>query len=266
MPLYVVKASIKPRAIHVFCQDMEPNHSNYVGKHQFSGGTPYTGAPSKAAKARLLSSIDYLIYTAKWKTVFVKKTATKFRYKVNFITLTLPSAQIHNDKEIIKTILTPFLEAWQKRRVGLLYVWKAEVQDNGNIHFHILSNSFYHYLRLKRDWNRAVNKLGYVDRSTSADPNSTDVHALGGKKDLGLYLASYMSKKDIYKKSLKRYHKRYGKRLLSTKSNSFLLPKNYLKNIKRKLDCRTWSASAALKGIKVIVDKNTKEVAWRMVD
>lgn len=265
MSFYVVKASIKPRAIHIFCQDMEPR--NYSGDYsqQFKGATPYTGAASKASKARLLSSIDYLLYTAKYKTVHVKKTQTKFRYKVNFITLTLPSIQEHTDKEIIKTVFTPFMEAWQKRRIGLLYVWKAEVQDNGNLHFHVISNSFYHYLKLRRDWNRAVNKLGYCDRSSSPDPNSTDVHAIAGKKDLGMYLASYMSKKDIYKKPLKRYHKMYDKRHLRTKDTSCKLPKNYFSMIKRSLNCRTWSASAVLKGIKTIVDQDDKQHAWRMV-
>lgn len=264
--VFITRAAIKPRAIHVFNQCMTRGlfgRSNIINMQM---APKYQGNASKKSKARLLAAVDFLLYTAKWKTVFVKKTETNFRYKVNFITLTLPSAQKHTDGEIIKKVFTPFMEAWQKRRTGLLYVWKAEVQDNGNLHFHVIANSFYHFKKLQNDWNKAIDKLDYCKNSSSENPNSTDVHAISGKKDLGLYLASYMSKKDIYKKPLKRYFKIYGKYHKGADITKCDLPKNYFKNIKRKLTCRTWSASKPLLGIKIIEEYNPKQISWKMLD
>lgn len=217
-----------------------------------------SGLSFKAGR-NLKDVIDTLLCFASWKTVFVKSTQSYFRYKVNFITLTLPSKQIHTDKEVIKECFNRFMRAWRKRRKGLLYIWKAEVQDNGNIHFHITSNAFYHYRKLRRDWNKHINRLGYVDRSTTTDPNSTDVHSVKNIKNLGAYLSSYYLKKDLYTSTLKRYFRRFGSRLKRSKLEVCVLPKNYFAYIKRKLDCQIWNCSLILKKCKLNVDYYDKE-------
>ena len=206
---------------------------------------------SKKAGRRLKDCIDTLLFFATWKTVFVKSTKSYFRYKVNFITLTLPSKQVHTDKEIISNCLVPFLHAWRRRRRGLLYIWKAEVQDNGNIHFHITSNAFYHHRKLRAHWNRYVNRLGYVDRAVVDNPNSTDVHSVKNIKNLGAYLSSYYLKKDTYNKVLKRYHKLHGKNLKKQDRAVTVLPRNYFNHVKRQLNCKVWDASSAIKKAKM---------------
>ena len=212
------------------------------------------------------TALDILIYTATFKTVFVRKTEQFFRYKINFITLTLPSAQQHTDKEIISKIFSPFMEAWAKRSPGLLYVYKIETQDNGNLHFHVVTNTFYHYQKLRADWNRATEKLGYVSRSGIEDPNSTDVHALSNKGDIANYLTSYMSKKDLYSKKLKRWLQVYKNKLADKAREIVQLPKNYFKNIKRKVTSNAWSASKILLNFKATSIYNDKEVSWRMLN
>lgn len=219
---------------------------------------------SKVTRKRLVLAINTLIDTAQWKTVFVASNQTYFRYKVNFITLTLPSPQVHTDKQIVTECLSKFLEAWQKRRKGLLYVWKAETQDNGNLHFHITSNAFYHWKKLQTDWNRYINKLGYVDRSKSDTPNSTDVHSVSKIKNLSAYLTSYVAKKDLYTKSLKRYHKIYGKYHLQNKEIVCNLPRNYFKRLKRKVTCPLWSSSKILLKAKISIHRNDPAIQQDM--
>ena len=246
MSFFSTHASIRPKSIVVY--------SKWNGGRRFNKSplTPPTsfnytkGLLSYQSTKRLKKALELLIYTAKYKTVFVKSTNSYFRYKLNFVTLTLPSKQIHTDRQIVKDCLSPFLEAWQKGRKGFLYVWKAEVQDNGNLHFHITTNSFIHYEKLRKRWNKAVEKLGYVTRSSLQNPNSTDVHAVQNKSNLASYLASYMSKKDLYTKALKRYHSIFDKYHKESLNVSIQLPKNYFLHIKRKLDCRSWSASKVL--------------------
>jgi len=83
-----------------------------------------------------------------------------------FITLTLPFEQYHEDKEITKTILGTFFD--KCRKIGILsnYVWRAEKQMNGNIHYHILSDTFVSYSLIYRLWKIALNSLGYVKKYT----------------------------------------------------------------------------------------------------
>jgi hypothetical protein len=153
---------------------------------------------------------------------------------------------VHTDNEIANGILKPFLRWWRDRNPALLYVWKAEVQDNGNIHFHVTSNSFIHHEVLRRHWNKKCELLKYTSRSRSTNPNSTDVHAVKNVRNLASYLCAYITKKDLYTKPLKRYHKRYGKALLADTSEVFHLPKNYLLGLKREVKCKIWDASKLL--------------------
>lgn len=221
---------------------------------------------SKKSRSRMRTALDILIYTAKYKTVFVRSSGEHFRYKINFITLTLPSAQQHSDKEIISKVFSPFMEAWAKRSPGLLYVYKIEVQDNGNLHFHVVTNTFYHYEKLRSDWNKACEKLGYVTRSGRENPNSTDVHALSNKGDIANYLTSYMSKKDLYKKPLKRWLQLYKKQLADTAREVVPLPARYFEMIKRKVTSNSWNASKLLLNFKVTSVFDRSQVAWRMLE
>lgn len=256
--LFLPSVSISSRSVVLY--------DSYQGERRTSSKVfnPYLRSKantiSKVTRKRLVLAINTLIDTAKYKTVFVAATQTYFRYKINFITLTLPSVQIHTDSQIVKECLSKFLEAWSKRRKGLLYVWKAETQDNGNLHFHITSNAFYHWKKLQTDWNRYINKLGYVDRAKSDTPNSTDVHSVSNVKNLSAYLASYVGKKDLYQKVLKRYHKIYDKYHKISTSPVCKLPKNYFKKLKRKVTCPLWSASKVLLKSKISIHRNHPDI------
>ena len=80
-----------------------------------------------------------------------------------FITLTLPSEQIGTDTETTKEVLGTFLD--RCRKVGLLsnYVWRAEKQNNGNIHYHLLTDTYASYSMLRNLWFISLRKAGYID-------------------------------------------------------------------------------------------------------
>lgn len=240
---------------------MSVSPSRFVVYSRIMTDKPRSGSPKKSgailrqhvnglsykAAMRMRQAIEALVYTSVIRKVYYKMEHRYFDFKVNFITLTLPSVQCHSDSVIVNKILSPFLMRWKKEQPSLLYVWKAEVQDNGNIHFHITSNMFYHHRLLLTHWLKYVDRLGYVARSGLERPNATDVHAIHKVNNIAAYLTSYVTKKDLYKKVLKRYHRRYGKVLRSDKSPFFTLPKNYFSFIKRKLSCVLWSCSKELK-------------------
>lgn len=150
------------------------------------------------AKRKIDKAIKYLIYMAHDKEVYSTKTKKRFTYKVGFITLTLSSAQIHTDKEIQDQLLHQFLVECKTKWKVSRYVWKAEYQRNGNIHFHILVDRYIPYQELRNCWNRIQNKLGYIDRAIYKNPsynyNSTDIHSLYKVNDVCKYITKYMSK------------------------------------------------------------------------
>lgn len=209
-------------------------------------GAKNSNSMSLKSVQRLRDAVNILYGTAKTKKLYVADLEQYFNFKLNFITLTLPSLQRHTDKVIHNKIFKKFIERWKRRNSNLLYIYKAEVQDNGNLHYHVTTNSFIHHSRLRKWWNNACNTLGYVDNSSSKDPNSTDVHAVKNVKNFAAYMCTYFSKKDIYTKKLKRFHRIYYKKLKNLKSNYYKLPKNYFKQIKRKVEIKVWDASNML--------------------
>ena len=97
-----------------------------------------------------------------------------------FVTLTLPSAQMHTDNAIKEKVLNPFIK-WittdssetyiqgpkkgQKKGFGVsVYFWRAEPQKNTNIHFHIIADKYVPWEAIREKWNHYCENLGYVSR------------------------------------------------------------------------------------------------------
>nr|WP_147462057.1 hypothetical protein [Chryseobacterium defluvii] len=80
------------------------------------------------------------------------------------------------------------------------YVWRAETQENGNIHFHLLFDTYFNHNTLKRVWNHYLKDMGYMGGERAAS-----IHAIKNLNDVGAYVTKYMTKeplKDKYKKML----------------------------------------------------------------
>jgi len=200
------------------------------------------------ARKRLKEKLSLFIYTSKNKNIkgkiflkdYNKMTIEKspsndyiknVNYKMVMITLTLPAKQKHTDNEIKSKLLNQFLTEMRTKKHFTDYIWKAEKQDNGNIHFHILTNKYISWELIREVWNRIVNKKGFkyvadyqkkqqkffqngfksypTDNRPYAvqynaytknkkcnwtNPNSTDVVAIKNSKYLLNYLIKYIGK------------------------------------------------------------------------
>ena len=202
-----------------------------VYEHLLQSKRKADGYLSKTAVRKMSRAIEYLLYLASPKKIQERLSGKIVNFKVAFVTLTLSSKQVHTDKEIREKLLNQFLIEIKKKYKVKNYVWRAEKQKNGNIHFHILVDKFIHYSELRDTWNRIQNKLGYVEAyrrelkewhkegfrirqeltgKWSADsqykawlnakktdyhnPNSTDIHSLKNIKNVKSYIQKYMSK------------------------------------------------------------------------
>lgn len=179
------------------------------------------------ASSRLLRySVCNMILLSTGRTVDITPTKKIYNFKGAFITLTLPAKQFHTDVEIKKSF-SKFLTN-MRNTVGLVnYVWRMELQKNGNLHFHIVVDKYYAYNLLRYYWNLELKKLGYIERYQSkfkhltlsqyanmrglkafevvkayhdgiksdwSSPNTVSVNSVTSSKQLGAYLAKYMCK------------------------------------------------------------------------
>jgi hypothetical protein len=184
-PTYVVEYNIVSQEAGKGCRPQSNISSGYL---------------SYDSMKKVRERINYMVYIAKNKTLRKSINLPVTNYKLVFITCTLSAVQIHSDKVIKEKLLQPLLRILRNRwKVGN-YLWKAESQDNGNIHFHIITDKYVHWEDLKNTWNTIQETLGYITRSNSSNPNSTDIHAIYKKRNPASYIAGYIAKKDWYKK------------------------------------------------------------------
>lgn len=125
----------------------------------------YFGIFSDKAKSRLKKALNWLIHISLPKVM--KYKGKSFRFKLTFVTLELPGAQIHPDWDIAK-LLHQLLSELEQNYNLLYYIWKAEKQKNGSVHYHLTTDAFIPHEDLRARWCRIINKLGYVDRYKAA--------------------------------------------------------------------------------------------------
>lgn len=189
------------------------------------------GYISRHSAKKISSKINWLLFLSAPKKNWSTSTKRWVKFRVCFVTLTLPSAQVHSDETIKSKCLNQLLVELRKYHSVKLYLWRAEKQANGNIHFHIVTDHFIEADVLRARWNRIINKLGYVDRYCQSmcqsvkcfadyynkfinqgsyktlmrryskgvsegwiNPNTTDIHSVSKIKNLSAYLCKYMSK------------------------------------------------------------------------
>lgn len=172
------------------------------------GKETYTGLVTHGSQKRLTKSLENLLQVAQWKTAHCKKFG-EYRFRVNFITLTLYSFNRKvPGREAHKTCLEPLLR-WLRSKGMTSYVWKAELQskrkDCHQLHYHLTTDVYIDYKELRQYWNALQRKAGYLDyfyeKFGHWNPNSTDVHATHNKKNL----IGYLKKKIIRYADKKKY-------------------------------------------------------------
>ena len=211
-----------------YCTDMLTFTDNFLKPRH-----PFT--ISKSGKNKIRDSITALFRLSKPRTIQMANKKFLYNFRCSFITLTLPSPQIHSDLIIKQKCLNQFFVELRKHYGVNNYLWKAELQHNKNIHFHIVCDKYIDYQALRRRWNRIINKLGYLDKyqvkmqkhslgtyhqmrceynpkqtlenSKQAfnkgqacnwkNANSVDVKSARNEGDLGHYISKYIFKKVI---------------------------------------------------------------------
>lgn len=167
----------------------------------------HQGKISDKAAAKIKNAINWLIHSARYKRVFDRKTNRNWYFKVNFITLTIPLQESPPSDNYLKKEVFHAWIVYARKYYGLRnYVWKAEAQKNGMIHFHLTCDTFINHHRLRKSWNRILEKAGLLEQFYAdhghKDPNSTDIHSVHKVKNLAAYLIKYMAKTEEDKRKV----------------------------------------------------------------
>lgn len=246
----VDKVSISPSKI-TFTQQISKSYRDNNGYWVFTPKKVFEDANKKTDKTalekkfhnfnisvnsqrKLRQKIEYLFLYARSRRITTYNRKVIPSFKVVFLTLKLPSVQVHPSGVIINECLQPLFELLRKRLGMKNYVYRVEFQGNGNVHFHVCTDTYIDYYFVLKHWNRLLEKLGYITafadkmkqlsfaqylerygqdfkgnkidfkvvkkrfaagvKSGWSKPNSVDVKNAKNGDNIGLYISQYFSK------------------------------------------------------------------------
>jgi len=188
---------------------------------------------SDNAYRTLKRRINWLYYLSKSKQVTTYNGKRIYNFKIGFLTLTLPSKQKTNTQDITNRLFNQFLTELRSRTKMVNYVWRLEFQNNGNVHYHLVTDTYLDYFFVLKIWNRIISKDGYVSdyqnkfkdlslleyrkkvdpeykgdfnliakryakgkSNNWSQPNTIDLKSVISKTSIASYLSKYFSKGD----------------------------------------------------------------------
>lgn len=238
----------------VFCiSESDPTIHNHIIKTHTNLLNNQQKLLSQKSQSRIRNAVNLLIECSKRKYLYVKGREKPYQYKVGFMTLTLPEKQKHSDHHIHYKIFKPFIRILREKYDLAEYLWKAETQDNNNLHYHLTLNVFIHWKDINREWNQLLKKEGYKFSTVDSERASTDIHATKSIKNIAGYLCSYVGKKDVFKRKAKEYMKKHRE----CKTPQCELPEGWFTEggewRKKVVDIKLWDCSLNLKKEKLTV-------------
>jgi hypothetical protein len=192
---YVKKFQIKYGSVLSYWEYVDNTYPRNA--HTIREKKTYSGEMTIHSKKRIARAIHTLLLSSPIHDIYNPVANVYHPFKINFITLTIPNKDVDHTYAR-QTSLQPFIRWMREKHNVKSYVWKAELQERGTIHYHITTNKFILYTEIRNHWNSLLNKNGllsdYFKRYHNTNPNSTDVHSVYNLKDIANYLIKYVSK------------------------------------------------------------------------
>ncbi len=151
---------------------------------------PANGVLSVNARRKLKSAMRWLIACSTVKQCYEKDKKSIVDYRVNMCTLTFKKNM--QDDDFARVLLGMWLDMAKHKWALERYVWKAEAQERGAIHFHLCTGVYLPHAEVCYTWNRLLYRNGI--RQVNA--NSTDVHAVTDEYNVEAYLTDYLLNSD----------------------------------------------------------------------
>lgn len=169
-----------------------------------NGRDTYRGEMSVVAQKNLRRKIQIWHSGIEFFNSKVSNPTMRNTKHLVFLTITLSASQRHSDQQIKKDLLKPFLRMLRENLGCVNYVWKAESQANGNIHFHVIIDKYVDKVEIQNKWNYCQQKLFYIDRFElkfgHRNPPSTHVEIIDSLEIAEKYIEKYICKEDKYRR------------------------------------------------------------------
>jgi len=153
-------------------------------------------SPTTSRKIKTILT-TWMLAVKEFKTNKFSKGDSRER-KLTFATLTLSGRQKHTDNEIKRNLLNEFLIVMKRKYNMKYYFWRAEKQKNGNIHFHVIFDTYISNVNLQKVWNNIQEKNGYMDdffeKFGRKNAPSTDIRKISDLSKSIEYVLKYVSK------------------------------------------------------------------------
>jgi len=155
----------------------------------------YQGIATKGAKYRMRKAVDTMLQITKPQRILNPITNKVFTHRLSFITLTISSTSKQEDKFCYDNLLRPFLQ-WLDKTIGVeLYIWKAELQQRGQIHYHLTTPTFILHDKIREKWNYLQKKNGIIKGNQY--PPSTEIKEAKNIRNIEAYLVKEICKDTI---------------------------------------------------------------------
>lgn len=158
----------------------------------------YSGEITEGGKKRMKRCLLLWAQSLELFNKDYRHTVKANEKKLVFLTLTLSAVQIHPDQEIKSKVLKPFMRWLRESEKCTSYIWKAEVQKNGNIHFHVIIDQFVDKDSIRLKWNECQDNLGYHERYKikfgDKQAPSTQIEVVENQEQIERYIGKYISK------------------------------------------------------------------------
>ena len=189
---------------------------------------------SKTTQRKLRNRVFYMNLISEEKSRINKKGHT-LKYNLTFLTVTISGECLGGIRESNKRLLNTLLMDLRRNCNMLNYVWRLELQKNGKVHYHILTDASVSYKYFRHVWNRIQIEQGTMQAFTEKfskmtynqyaeymvrmypkmkninklpewyakgrrekwqNPNSVDVKYINDPKQINYYISKYISKSE----------------------------------------------------------------------
>lgn len=194
--MYIPVLQVRNSEVIIYDEWIGPRKAR-KGENPFAPQAAYSGRMTDGAAKRLKKAVSLLVQKSPRISIYNPVAKCHHPFRLSFVTLTIADSGKASGKEIYRECMAPWLR-WARRSGMNDYVWKAELQKRGEIHYHIATNHFLHWRDIRDVWNKYQKKAGYLQsfakKHKHFKPNSTDVHSIKKIKNIERYLTKYMMK------------------------------------------------------------------------
>jgi hypothetical protein len=158
----------------------------------------YSGEMKEGSKKRMARAITLMCQATKPRWVKNVQTGKWQYHRLSFITLTLSCKKNITHRDSYPFLLKPMLRWLREVRGVSMLIWKQELQERGQLHYHITCPEFIPWEAIRNKWNELQREAGLLDQFAMENghfnPNSTDIHETKAVRNMAHYMTKELAK------------------------------------------------------------------------